>query len=124
MNQLGLVGGYYAPLSTTGPIGMAIWQLEDPSSINPATFVPDPAAQPWVTNAVNAVTSGAWTAADAAQHPFWTPDNLSAAQRFGIVEIVDNAPEPAHRRRPAAPQAFDRKLSAIPFSSFSPPADA
>ena len=94
MNQLGLAGGYYAPLSTTGPIGMAIWQLEDPSSINPAPFVEDPAAQPWVTNAVNAVTSGAWTAADAAQQPFWTPDNLSAAQRFGIVELAHSAPEP------------------------------
>lgn len=93
MNQLGLAGSYYdAPLSITGPIGMAIWQLEDPSSANPAPFVADPAAQPWVNAAVEAVSSGTWTAADAAQHPFWTPDNLAASQRFGIV--ASGVPEP------------------------------
>lgn len=95
MAQLSKLGGYYAPVNTvSGPISMAIWQLEDPSSQNNAPFVEDPAAQPWVTNAQNAVSTGAWNAADAAQYPFWSPNPGVSAQRFGIVELADTAPEP------------------------------
>jgi hypothetical protein len=93
MNQLSLLGGYYAPVSTSGPISMAIWQIEDPTSIDPAPFVEDPKAQPWVTAAINAVNNG-WNAADASQHPYWSPDPGLSVQRFGIVELVDNSPEP------------------------------
>jgi hypothetical protein len=93
MNQLGLGGDEYnLPLSTTGPISMAIWQLENGSSVNPGTFVEDPTAQPWVNAAINAVKSGAWTPGDAAQHPFWSPTNPYASQRFGIV--ASGVPEP------------------------------
>lgn len=95
MAQLTNLGGYYAPVSTSGPIAMAIWQLEDPSSKNPAPFVPDPAAQPWITAAQKAVSSGAWTEADANQYPYWTPDSNESAQRFGIEELIEPAPEPA-----------------------------
>ena len=93
MAQLSHLGGYDAPVnSVSGPISMAIWQLENPSSVNPKAFVQDPAAQPWVNAAVTAVSSGQWAAADAAQYPFWSPDNLSSSQRFGIVSTI---PEPA-----------------------------
>jgi hypothetical protein len=91
MDQLGLAGGYYAPVSTSGPISMAIWQLEDPSSVNSTPFVEDPAAQPWVAAAINAVNVGDWQDTNAAQHPFWSPDDPGASQRFGIVSVV---PEP------------------------------
>ena len=92
MAQLSHLGGYYAPVNTvSGPISLAIWQLENPSSVNSTPFVLDPTAQVWVDAAVNAVQSDQWTVEMAAQYPFWSPDNLSASQRFGIVDTV---PEP------------------------------
>ena len=93
MNQLGVGSDVYnLPLSTTGPISMAIWQLENPSSVNSTPFVEDPAAQAWIADAVKAVQSGAWTPGDATQHPYWSPDNPYASQRFGIV--ASGVPEP------------------------------
>ncbi len=96
MAELNKVGGYNAPASESGPIAMAIWQLELPSSLNPTPFPEDPAAQPWVTAAQNAVTSGAWTEADADMYPYWVPDSNESAQRFGIEEVYlfNGAPEP------------------------------
>src|SRR5208283_176034 len=97
MAQLSNLGGYNAPVSTSGPISMAIWQLELASSLNPTPFVEDPAAQHWITAAQNTVTSGAWTEADADMYPYWVPDSNESAQRFGIEEVYlfnGNAPEP------------------------------
>jgi hypothetical protein len=96
MAQLSNLGGYNAPVSVSGPISMAIWQLELPSSLNPTPFVEDPNAQPWVTAAQNAVNSGAWTEADANLYPYWSPDAGVSAQRFGIEELYGpgSAPEP------------------------------
>jgi hypothetical protein len=104
MNQLSLDGGGAASITITGPISMAIWQLENPTSYNNAAFDPDPAAQRWVNAANNAVTSHAWNATNASQHPFWSPDYPWQSQRFGIVGTVSrevenvsevsNAPEP------------------------------
>lgn len=93
MAQLSKLGGYYAPVSTVGgPISTAIWQLENGSSNGKVIpFPDDPAAQPWVNAAVNAVQHGTWTAAMAAQYPFWSPDAGVISQRFGIVGTV---PEP------------------------------
>jgi hypothetical protein len=95
MQQLTNAGGYYAPISTSGPISLAIWQLENASSPNGLTPFPnDPAAQPWVNNAIAAYNNGngPWTAADAAQFPYWSPSAAGAEQRFGIEEVV--SPEP------------------------------
>jgi hypothetical protein len=65
-----------------------------PSSTNPKNEPPyeDPAAQPFVDQAVAAVTSGGWTAEDAEPHPTWMPDDPDI-QRFGI--IYETTPEPA-----------------------------
>ena len=93
MAQLSQLGGYFAPVnSVSGPISTAIWELENDSSkamVSP--FPSDPAAQPWITAAVNAVSGGQWTQDMAAQYPFWGPDDGVVSQRFGIVETV---PEP------------------------------
>ena len=78
-------GGYTAPVSVTGPLAMAIWQLENPSSVNTKPFPLDPAAAPLIADALLAVTSGAWTAADASYYPIWFPTPLGSAQRFGLV---------------------------------------
>lgn len=96
MAQLNAVGRYNAPVSTSGPIAMAIWQLELASSLNPTPFVEDPAAQPWVTAAQIAVSSDTWTEADANMYPYWVPDSDESAQRFGIeaVYFFNGAPEP------------------------------
>ena len=78
-------GTYNAPTSVTGPLAMAIWQLENPSSVNPAPFPFDAAAAPLVTEALNAVATRAWTAADAVYYTMWIPTPLGSAQRFGLV---------------------------------------
>jgi hypothetical protein len=79
-------GGFYgAPLSESGPISMAVWQLMDPSSQNPAPFPLDPLAAAYVSQAENAYLSGDWTQADAANYAFWEPTPIGTTQRFGFV---------------------------------------
>ena len=92
-------GGFNAPVSVTGPLAMAIWQLENPSSINPTPFPYDRAAAALILEAQNAVASGAWTFAQAKYYPMWMPTPLGSAQRFGLVlgpepELTDLVPEP------------------------------
>lgn len=95
-NQLIQLDGYNAPAPVVGPYSLAIWQLMNPSSVKPAPFPLDPAAQPLVAAAVAAYTSGAWTQADASQYSVWTPDNLATSQRFGLVAApVTETREPA-----------------------------
>lgn len=92
------LGGYGAAVATIGPYGMAIWQLMNPSSINPGPFPLDPAAQSLVTQAQTIYSNGTWTQADAAQYAIWVPDNLSSSQRFGLIAAngtTGNVPEPA-----------------------------
>lgn len=93
MAQLSQLGAYFAPVATvSGPISTAIWQLENSSSASPINpFPADPAAQPWISAAQTAVANHTWTAAMAAQYPFWSPDVGVVSQRFGIVQV---APEP------------------------------
>jgi hypothetical protein len=95
------LGGYDADVQTvSGPISMAIWQLTDPSSINPAPFRLDPAAEAYVAEAEAAYLNGTWTALDAEQFPLWSPFTPGATQRFGFLEgqaplPSDVVPEPA-----------------------------
>jgi hypothetical protein len=71
-----------------GPIAMAIWQVEFPSSNYAGTGVmpTDPAAQAWIMQAQNAVNGGY-----SADHLFFTPTD-SSSQRFGVLS---QTPEPA-----------------------------
>ena len=79
-------GGFYgAPLNESGPISMAVWQLMDPSSQNPASFALDPLAAAYVTEAEDAYLSEDWTQADAANYAFWEPTPIGTTQRFGFV---------------------------------------
>lgn len=100
-NQLVEDGGFSADVQTvSGPISMAIWQLMDGSSQNPAPFAQDPAAAALVAEAQNAYLSGAWTQADAERYPLWAPTPLGSTQRFGFLEgqaplNSDIVPEPA-----------------------------
>ncbi len=85
------------PLSSTGAISMAIWQLEFPSS-NDSEGGPmpiDPAAQIWITDAADAVANGYQP-----DSVFFTP-NDSATQRFVEISLTSKpgtlqllAPEP------------------------------
>jgi hypothetical protein len=86
------------PLSYTGAISMAIWQLEFLSS-NDSEGGPmpiDPAAQVWITDAANAVADGYQP-----DSVFFTP-NDSTSQRFVEISLTANpgtlellgAPEP------------------------------
>jgi hypothetical protein len=98
LDKLASLGGYSADVQTVaGPISMAIWQLMNPSSHNPAPFAQDPAAQSWVDQAVYAYSIGLWTAADAAAYVVWLPDPLGSTQRFGFLEGPPPpvVPEPA-----------------------------
>lgn len=79
----------------TGPYAMAIWQLMNPSSYNPAPFAEDPAAQALITQAQTAFQNGTWTLADADNYTIWIPDDLSSSQRFGLIAINGDVPEPA-----------------------------
>jgi PEP-CTERM motif len=85
-----LHGGYNA-LPTTGPYAMAIWQLMNPSSVNPAAFPYDSAAVALINEAVNVYTDGTWTAQDAQKYSIWVPDTPTESQRFGVITVV---PEP------------------------------
>jgi hypothetical protein len=80
-----IVGG----VDESGPISMAIWQIEFPSSTNSegGTMPIDPAAAAWITEAQAAVASGYQP-----DNVFFTPDD-PALQRF--VEI-SQAPEPSN----------------------------
>lgn len=85
-------GGYNADINLlAGPASMAVWELENPTSYNPAAFPPDPAAAALITQAQNAYNTGFWTAANALKYAIWMPDDPSKSQRFGIVAT----PEPA-----------------------------
>jgi len=103
LNKLANLGGYNADVQTiSGPIGMAIWQLMDPSSQNPAPFALDPAAASLVAEAQNAYLGGAWTETDAANYALWEPTPIDTTQRFGFVSgqapppsDIDPVPEPA-----------------------------
>ena len=86
LKELADDGGYSANVQTiSGPIAMAVWQLMDSSSQNPATFKLDPAAASFVTAARNAYSNGTWTEAMAANYAFWLPTPTSTTQRFGFV---------------------------------------
>lgn len=85
------------PLSDTGAISMAIWQIEFPSSNNyDGGIMPiDPAAQILITDAANAVADGYQP-----DSVFFIPDN-SASQRFVEISLTNEpgtlgllAPEP------------------------------
>jgi hypothetical protein len=94
-NLLVLNGGLAAPLGTRGAISLAIWQIMYASSNDSdghpfQTSDRDPAAQPYVNQAIAAVAGGSWNASDASLYPEWVPDNPSI-QRFGIV-IENNPP--------------------------------
>ena len=96
LNQLNEDGLMNASLAVRGAISLAIWQIMNPSSdTGVANFPADPAAQPYITSAVNAVATGAWNAADSALYPTWVPNDPSI-QRFGVVMNGETpAPEPA-----------------------------
>jgi hypothetical protein len=92
-NELMNDGGLYAPLATRGAISLAIWEIMNPTSTTKATpFPTDPAALPYEGDAAIAVSSGAWTAADANQYETWMPDDISSIQRFGFI---NESPEPS-----------------------------
>jgi hypothetical protein len=97
--KLADLGGYSAPVSVSGPYSMAVWQLMDSNSVDPAPFPLDPLAAGLVAEAQNAYTTGAWTQQDAGIYPFWEPVPITTTQRFGFVlgrapEQTDVAPEP------------------------------
>jgi hypothetical protein len=100
-NKLEKLGGYNADVQTiSGPIAMAVWQLMDTNSYNPAPFVPDRAAIALVAEAQTAYHNGTWTQSDAAHYAFWEPTPTSMTQRFGFVSgqaptPPDIVPEPA-----------------------------
>ena len=84
-------GGLSAPLATRGAISTAIWQIMNASSATKSNpFPADPAAQPYIAQAVAAVGNGSWTIADADQFPTWGPE-IAAIQRFAGFPPV---PEP------------------------------
>jgi hypothetical protein len=87
------------PLSYTGAISMAIWQLEFPSSTDSegGSMPIDPAAQTWITQATAAVSGGYQP-----DSVFFTPTN-SNSQRFveisltsipGTTGLLPKTPEP------------------------------
>jgi hypothetical protein len=85
INELNVLGGFYAPLDERGAISLAIWEIMYPSSTtNGPVFDSDPAAQPYELEAADAVEDGSWTAADSALYPTWVPDD-SDLQRFGVI---------------------------------------
>jgi hypothetical protein len=91
-NELMNDGGLNAPLDTRGALSLAIWEVMNPTSTTKSTQFPtDPAALPYEAEAATAVSSGAWTAADADQFETWVPDD-SSIQRFGFIE---ETPEPS-----------------------------
>ena len=93
-DRLVQLGGYAADVqSISGPIAMAMWELANPTSVDPSPFPTDPAAQSFINEAVTAYTRGRWTVADAARYLTWFPDNPGETQRFGFVEVA--TPEPA-----------------------------
>ncbi len=96
-------GGYNADIeSQSGPISMAIWYLENPSSVNPTPFAVDQTTAALVAQAQNAILNGSWTAAMADNYPIWIPDTPGSSQRFGIMlgpqfgpgDVDPPAPEP------------------------------
>lgn len=94
INYLDGLGGINAPLSDRGPISMAIWEIMYPSSNNNSSpFPADPAAEPWETQAAQAVANNTWTIQNADQYPTWVPDDPSV-QRFGGFIMNDATPEP------------------------------
>jgi hypothetical protein len=85
-SELANDGGFSADVNTiSGTISMAVWQLMDPSSQNPAPFALDPAAAVYVSQAEDAYDSGTWTQANAASYAFWEPTPITTTQRFGFV---------------------------------------
>lgn len=84
-------GGYDADVqSLSGPVSMAIWTLENPSSANPKPFPVDPTTAALVAEAQNAYLNGTWTASMAKDFPMWIPDTIGSSQRFGVM----TTPEP------------------------------
>jgi hypothetical protein len=91
-NELMNDGGLNAPLATKGAISTAIWQIMNASSTTGVTpFPDDPAAQPYIANAIVAVGNGSWTVADADLYTTWMPDDIGSIQRFDAPEPT---PEP------------------------------
>jgi hypothetical protein len=85
VNLLNIEGGESPSVPDRGPLSTAIWEIMNPSSTTKLTPFPyDPAAAPFEDQALQAVISGAWTAADSNLYPTWVPDN-SSIQRFAVI---------------------------------------
>jgi len=102
-NKVLQAGGYNSDVqSISGPISMAIWTLENPSSVKPDPFPVDPTTAALIAEAQTAYLDGSWTASMAAAFPMWIPDTLGSSQRFGVMlgpqftttDIDSPAPEP------------------------------
>ena len=74
-----------ANASLGGPISLAIWQLEFPTSTNSegGTYPIDPAAQIWITDAANAVAGGYQP-----DSVFFIPDDTTS-QRFVEISLTE-----------------------------------
>jgi hypothetical protein len=100
MDQVLQAGGYNADVqSSSGPAAMAIWFLENPSSVDPTPFPVDQTTAALVAQAQDAYLNGTWTASMAAAYPIWIPDIPTSSQRFGVMlgpsfSHSDIAPEP------------------------------
>jgi hypothetical protein len=76
-----------SPSPNSGPISMAIWEIE--ASDGESGVIPiDPAAAIWITAASNAVANGY-----KADNLFFTPSNGSS-QRFVEIPLTSPVPEP------------------------------
>lgn len=113
MDRVFNLGGYAADVNTIGgPFSMAIWEVMNPSSINPAAFVHDPAAATLVLEANNAVENLDWTSEDAAKYAIWVPNDLHSAQRFGLVAIP---PPPTPTPEPSTMAMLGSSLIGVYF---------
>jgi len=92
VNELMTDGGLSVPLATRGALSFAIWELMNPTSATGfSTFPSNPDSLSYEAQAASAVSSGAWTVADANLYPTWVPVD-PAYQRFAVVDLT---PEPS-----------------------------
>ena len=101
VNKMELLGGLDAGPATRGAISMAIWELMNQTSTTKSLpFPADPAAQPYLDEAANAVVSGRWTVGNAARYPTWVPQ-VSNIQRFGGI-VLESNPDPVGMPEPSS----------------------
>jgi len=80
--------GYTADIqNTSGPVSMAIWLLQNPSSYNSTPFPVDKTSAALIAEAQNAILTGSFTAASASSMYIWIPNDTSTSQRFGVMYI-------------------------------------